>query len=140
MENLDEALRNIDIFCRILVKKIVEDEDNSEAEVSIGDNVSVKEDVVVTIKGSGKFIVENGVVFSRYQEFNIGDGEVVRIPKNDPTRVKEGKILLASQIKKIIEDTGTEIKNLTASEFRNKFLPVLKPIETYLHREHPESR
>lgn len=30
MENLDEALRNIDIFCRILVKKIVEDKDNPQ--------------------------------------------------------------------------------------------------------------
>lgn len=27
MEDFEEALRNIDIFCRILVKKIVEDED-----------------------------------------------------------------------------------------------------------------
>lgn len=30
MENLEEALRNIDIFCRTLVKKIVENEDCSE--------------------------------------------------------------------------------------------------------------
>jgi len=30
MENFEEALRNIDIFCRILVKKIVEDEDCSQ--------------------------------------------------------------------------------------------------------------
>lgn len=30
MQNLEEALRNIDIFCRILVKKIVEDEDCSQ--------------------------------------------------------------------------------------------------------------
>lgn len=30
MEHFEEALRNIDIFCRILVKKIVEDEDCSQ--------------------------------------------------------------------------------------------------------------
>ncbi|MBE0519961.1 hypothetical protein IBX35_02840 [Candidatus Bathyarchaeota archaeon] len=30
MENFEEALRNIDIFCRILVKKIVEDESCSQ--------------------------------------------------------------------------------------------------------------
>ena len=30
MENFEEALRNIDIFCRTLVKKIVEDEDCSQ--------------------------------------------------------------------------------------------------------------
>lgn len=30
MEDFEEALRNIDIFCRILVKKIVEDEDCSQ--------------------------------------------------------------------------------------------------------------
>jgi len=30
MEDFEEALRNIDIFCRILVKKIVEDEDYSQ--------------------------------------------------------------------------------------------------------------
>jgi hypothetical protein len=30
MENLEEALRNIDIFCRTLVKKIVENEDCPE--------------------------------------------------------------------------------------------------------------
>jgi len=29
MENLEEALRNIDVFCRTLVKKIVEDENSS---------------------------------------------------------------------------------------------------------------
>ena len=30
MEDFEEALRNIDVFCRILVKKIVEDEDCSQ--------------------------------------------------------------------------------------------------------------
>lgn len=30
MEHFEEALRNIDIFCRILVKKMVEDEDCSQ--------------------------------------------------------------------------------------------------------------
>jgi len=30
MEDFEEALRNIDIFCRILVKKIIEDEDYSQ--------------------------------------------------------------------------------------------------------------
>jgi hypothetical protein len=31
MEDLEEALRNIDVFCRILVKKIVEDDDSSKS-------------------------------------------------------------------------------------------------------------
>jgi hypothetical protein len=31
MENLEEALRNIDVFCRTLVKKIVEDEDSFQS-------------------------------------------------------------------------------------------------------------
>ncbi|MEA2090432.1 MAG: hypothetical protein U9O89_06740, partial [Thermoproteota archaeon] len=30
MEDFEEALRNIDVFCRILVKKIVEDDDCSQ--------------------------------------------------------------------------------------------------------------
>lgn len=30
MENLEEALHNIDVFCRVLVKKIVEDTDYSQ--------------------------------------------------------------------------------------------------------------
>jgi DNA-binding MarR family transcriptional regulator len=33
MENLEEALHNIDVFCRVLVKKIVEDTDYSQGVV-----------------------------------------------------------------------------------------------------------
>ena len=33
MEDLEEALRNIDVFCRVLVKKIVEDADYSQGVV-----------------------------------------------------------------------------------------------------------
>jgi len=35
MENLEEKLRNIDIFCRVLVKKIVENENESENDLVV---------------------------------------------------------------------------------------------------------
>lgn len=35
MENLEEKLRNIDIFCRVLVRKIVEDENESEKDMVV---------------------------------------------------------------------------------------------------------